>query len=71
MVKLTLLFVCRRVDGCVGRPTSFDDTSQIRGGYLVARSYLSKNLRSICDKDTMMLRLKKRVTGKDRKALVS
>ena len=38
----------------------------------VSRSYIvSKNLRSICNKHTMMLRLEKRVTGKDRKALVS
>ena len=38
----------------------------------VSRSLIvSKNLRSICDKHTMMLRLEKRVTGMDRKALVS
>ena len=40
-------------------------------GWVSSRSQIvSQNLRSICDKHTIKLRLVKRVTGKDRKALV-
>ena len=51
---------------------SVNDPEQLPTLGWVSRSQIvSKNLRSICDKHTKMLRLEKRVTGKDRKALVS
>ena len=39
-------------------------------GWVSRSQIVSQNLRSICDKHTIRLRLEKRVTGKDRKALV-
>ena len=39
-------------------------------GWVSRSQIVSQNLRSICDKHTIKLRLEKRVTGKDRKALV-
>ena len=43
-------------------------TVQCQGLGWVSRSQIvSQNLRSICDKHTIKLRLEKRVTGKDRK----
>ena len=39
-------------------------------GWVSRSQIVSQNLRSICDKHTIKLRLEKRVTGKDREALV-
>ena len=39
-------------------------------GWVSRSQIVSQNLRSICDKHTIKLRLEKRVTGKNRKALV-
>ena len=39
-------------------------------GWVSRSKIVSQNFRSICDKHTIKLRLEKRVTGKDRKALV-
>ena len=39
-------------------------------GWVSRSQIVSQNLRSICDKHTIKLRLEKRVTGQDRKALV-
>ena len=40
-------------------------------GWVSRSQIVSQNLRSICDKHTIKLRLEKRVTGKDRKEIVS
>ena len=47
-----------------------DKVITIEQGWVSRSQIVSQNLRSICDKHTIKLRLEKRVTGKDRKALV-
>ena len=62
---------CSRCSGNSSHSRELNNTrvSHSHPGWVSRSQIVSQNLRSICDKHTIKLRLEKRVTGKDRKAL--